>query len=464
MAGDTIVCHQKLDAPSRRRIARRCEPLRKLFGMVIMLICLALLVRTFLLDTYHVPTGSMAPALLGDHRACTCPRCGFPVEVGLHQRDNGAAAAQASWYRQAWCPNCGATGLPLHLAPTEGGQRLLVDKTAFAIRTPRRWEIAVFHLFGLDFIKRILGLPDESIEIKGGDLYVDGELCRKTLAEFKAMRILVFDNNYQPQPMTWAARWENASGSQPSQLAAGTSLLLDGTHSWHLAAYRHFCLETGKCLPIADEYGYNGAEPCRSVPVHDVMLDCEVEIKEGQGSLALGITDSKDHVIVKLPVGGQAPSATLHAAPGFSLPVLQNLGPALTEAAGVLLQPGKRYHVEWAFVDRRVMLAIDGQMVFAPFDLPACETRLPLLRPVMLAVSGVKATATNIRLYRDVHYTQDGKNGVGGALVRLGPDQYFVMGDNSPRSEDSRFWPNDGAVPGSAMVGSPLLVLRPGWR
>ena len=66
-----------------------------------------------------------------------------------------------------------------------------------------------------------------------------------------------------------------------------------------------------------------------------------------------------------------------------------------------------------------------------------------------------------LRLWRDVHYTQAGTNGVGGAVVRLGPDQYFVLGDNSPRSEDSRFWPNQGAVPAQHLLGKPFLVHLP---
>jgi signal peptidase I len=86
------------------------------------------------------------------------------------------------------------------------------------------------------------------------------------------------------------------------------------------------------------------------------------------------------------------------------------------------------------------------------------------VRPVIMAAKGVKANLTNIRLWRDVHYTQDGKQGVGGAVVRLGPDQYFVLGDNSPRSEDSRFWPDGGKVPVSALLGAPLFGFGPGQR
>src|SRR5436190_18289998 len=116
-----------------------------LLHIAVLGVCFALLVRTLFLDTYHVPTGSMAPALLGHHRVCICPRCGHLVEVGLHPRDPGDGDADPRYYRFASCPNCGATGLPLHQAPVVAGQRLLVNKTAFAARAPRRWEVVVFH-------------------------------------------------------------------------------------------------------------------------------------------------------------------------------------------------------------------------------------------------------------------------------------------------------------------------------
>src|SRR5206468_1665186 len=143
-----------------------------LLRIMAVLVCLALLLRVFFLDAFQVPSGSMAPALLGHHRACACPRCGTWVQVGLHSHDPGGDSADPRYYRRAWCPNCGATNLPLHESPIVPGQRLLVNKTAFAARSPRRWEVVVFHLFGLDFIKRLLGLPGETVEIRDGDLYV----------------------------------------------------------------------------------------------------------------------------------------------------------------------------------------------------------------------------------------------------------------------------------------------------
>jgi len=50
---------------------------------------------------------------------------------------------------------------------------------------------------------------------------------------------------------------------------------------------------------------------------------------------------------------------------------------------------------------------------------------------------------------------------------RLGPDEYFVLGDNSPASDDSRSWPSGPGVPSEMLIGKPLAVLFParsaGW-
>ena len=44
--------------------------------------------------------------------------------------------------------------------------------------------------------------------------------------------------------------------------------------------------------------------------------------------------------------------------------------------------------------------------------------------------------------------------------MRLAAGQYYVLGDNSPVSEDSRRWPT-GEVNAKLLVGKPLVVVTP---
>ena len=63
-----------------------------------------------------------------------------------------------------------------------------------------------------------------------------------------------------------------------------------------------------------------------------------------------------------------------------------------------------------------------------------------------------------------MHYTAAGRHAAQ-APVRLGAGQYFVLGDNSPNSDDSRFW-SDGAgrplpVAEASFLGKPFLLHLP---
>ena len=59
---------------------------------LIVVLCLGvLLFRTFSAEAYVVPTGSMAPTLLGHHRELTCPNCSFVFVVGIDEEGQSAA-------------------------------------------------------------------------------------------------------------------------------------------------------------------------------------------------------------------------------------------------------------------------------------------------------------------------------------------------------------------------------------
>ncbi|MFA4964655.1 MAG: signal peptidase I [Thermoleophilia bacterium] len=56
------------------------------------------------------------------------------------------------------------------------GDRVLVDRISWRFSEPRRGDIVVFHppFAGPVLIKRLVGLPGETLSVKNGALYVDG--------------------------------------------------------------------------------------------------------------------------------------------------------------------------------------------------------------------------------------------------------------------------------------------------
>lgn len=84
---------------------------------------LAIIIRTFLLGPYKIPTGSMRPTFME-------------------------------------------------------GDRIFVDKISYRFHEPERGDIIVFK-YPLDkkkdFVKRLAGLPGETLEIKEGKIYVEGK-------------------------------------------------------------------------------------------------------------------------------------------------------------------------------------------------------------------------------------------------------------------------------------------------
>jgi hypothetical protein len=121
--------------------------------------------------------------------------------------------------------------------------------------------------------------------------------------------------------------------------------------------------------------------------------------------------------------------------------------------------------VEFAFVDRCVHLALDGRVIFPPESSPrSCELepagrRSEVRRPLQLGARGCRVVVRDLRLSRDIHYTQYGEHGTR-REVRLGRGEFFVLGDNSGNSQDSRKWPTPG-VPQADLIGKPFLVHQP---
>jgi signal peptidase I len=411
-----------------------------------------LVVRTTLVEPFGVPTGSMAPALLGNHREIPCPRCGHPVIVGEFP-----ANERRNPYANATCDHCGRRGINLTQSVDLPGDRLLVDKNVYSVRPPRRWELAVFICpvdFSTPYVKRVVGLPGEQIQILGGDAFVNGEIVRKATRERDQMLIPVFDMAYEPE-RGWASRWQiesNGATRPPNEreLTDGT-FTLDATNGPVTLTYRNVNLDTGREDPIRDVMAYNaGTGVGRPEAVHDFAVTFDLEVVNANGSIDCVLTDGSLTAIANIHMGSGA---------GLSL----KSGNVASENFLGDYESGSVRKMSLSYCDRRVTVNENGKDVLPPLDVPADPTthgrRDGVSRPVQFTCHAGAVKISHVRIARDVHYRTDGANGID-APYQLGPDEYFVLGDNSANSRDSRVWKIPG-VPRANLLGKPFLIHQP---
>jgi signal peptidase I len=126
---------------------------------VLIAVILALIIRSFVLQAFHIPSGSMIPTLLV-------------------------------------------------------GDRVLVSKFAYGVRNPinnkviietgkpARWDVVIFKFPDnpkVDFVKRVVGLPGETVRIVDGKLFIDGVPTEDPHGEFDPARDFGPARNYGPK-------------------------------------------------------------------------------------------------------------------------------------------------------------------------------------------------------------------------------------------------------------------------
>ncbi len=541
-------------------------------------IILAFVLRAFMVEAFVIPTGSMAPRLMGEHYDLTCPACGFEYSYGwqsdssVHRRDRTSPAG-------ARCPSC-TYRFQNSGKYVNGGDRVLVMKYLYKFVEPKPFDVIVFRnpqSNANNYIKRLIGLPGETLEIVHGDVYVTANknqmpegggtgIRRKPDRAQAVMWQTISDNDYQPDMTKLAAegmyigkprRWEpigqgdkNSDGPWEGT-NNGRNFVFKGSGKSGYLEFRgaaeidqhvdpsqpeHFMREA-----FVPRYGYNPEQyelRCLD-PSVDLCGDLKLSMvvrPTGEGGSAQCVLDGlwfsvkavfdADGTVTVLrklrePVGAAGGSPETNPAKWVEW----------SSAKTAPMSADKGRSVEVAHVDHSVKVWIDGKKVIDKvyfIGLNKLKARLaeayqkPLPIPgARIGASGGPLELTHLKLMRDVYYTdfklsQSGRESLGfltdyaaGGVgdTRIGSpgwgvagnpislrkadaskgedsdlDEFFVLGDNSPQSLDSRGWIEAapslrlhdsegnrqyklGTIPRYNMIGKAMFVYWPsGYR
>ncbi|MBP5620751.1 MAG: hypothetical protein J6X44_01920 [Thermoguttaceae bacterium] len=158
---------------------------REILESLAIALFLAFLFKTFEVEAFVIPTGSMAPTLKGRHKDVECSECGYRFQTSASEEIDSSCNRRTGLRVVAGvCPQCGFTqyfgddkpSLKNDItAPSFTGDRILVSKMTFDQRELDRWDVSVFRAPAdpkVNFIKRIVGLPNENLRVQFGDIFV----------------------------------------------------------------------------------------------------------------------------------------------------------------------------------------------------------------------------------------------------------------------------------------------------
>jgi signal peptidase I len=495
---------------------RQHEGHRDTVEAVVVALILALVLRGFEAQAFVIPTGSMAPTLMGRHKEVVCPECGFTTAVNASEEVESQTPRVVL---SGLCGNC-RNLVRLDQFPSFKGDRILV--MMFPYDLPflpgagplARWDVVVFRYPEepeVSYIKRLIGLPGEVIRITHGDVYVKTKgsdsffLARKPLRHQMAMQINVHDDRYQPRAFADLPQWRRWQSDGPGwrlveprksryqvdQDSAPPGMtwaelryhnLVPDPEQWQAIQNDQTSPRDVRSTLITDFYPYNTGtsidpgnfvgvahpDPEAWIQPHwvgDLTLETYLEVmRVSQGG----------SVRFELIKAGVPHRCTIDLESGIAI---FTRGDVEVGRASSPVRGSGHHRIVFANVDDRMSLIVDGRPVGGDgFEYEVNET-VPIpteadLAPVAIAARNASVVASDLVLKRDIYYTQNpsridyglvwedrypqspvelfdfladpsrfaslGK--VGSREFEIGSDRYFMMGDNSPRSKDSRAW------------------------
>jgi signal peptidase I len=465
---------------------------------LLLALSLAFVFRGFALEPFIIPTGSMADTLRGANFRLTCPTCGYQYHFGYYaptaDHEEGTVPTHSIKINStsnngysgalAICPFCKTqypTSYPQRVC---NGDRILVLKFLYQFIEPRRWDVVVFKNPtepNIHYIKRLIGLPGETVEIIDGDIYIDGCIQQKPRAAQEVLWITAFDNNYQPaddEPAGtaykhWPCPFMPAEAETAWRVDESLrNLNFQGSQREQLLDFDPKRLK----YVLSSFNAYNGPDTDAYSLASDLKLAFTLT-PGGEGRVSILISKYDRTYRADIGCDGLCSITDLYSQKEL---IAEKYAP---------LAASEPVPVSFEIVDHLLAVTLGkNRLIYdqAPNDPQAwgydpqnAHNQSPQVR---LAGQGQSFILSQIKLYRDVYYTsqtfgsaQIGR-GTEGRPFKLEKDEFFVLGDNSPHSLDSRFWETEGksytgkhyragAVPRDYMVGRGFFVYWPaGFR
>jgi signal peptidase I len=351
---------------------------REFVESIVVAIIFVLVIKQFAAETFDIPTGSMEPTLLG---AAT----GYD-KFGGEQ-------------------------------PARQGDHLIGDKLYYKYHPVDRYDIVLFKdpvPIMLDgryeehktLIKRFVGLPGDTIEIRHGDLYVTNHELIEEIPE-KAR---------EAQDAQWrdVTNADFRNGGVPSKdwklSSTATQVTASGTDNG---------LEID--LRKRGSATYSHEAPPDDTPtfpnrVTDLLIEVEVRPLESGGAVELSITEEGNIYTLHVPVGGGEPaSLNLELKQAIRKGLEQKAGPKHAERGDVSLPVNKTTTISLTNADDRIIARLDGKEIFRAYapvepayrDDTEFEAKLAQDTPgnAALTLTECHARLEHLRLARDVYYT-----------------------------------------------------------
>ncbi|MBA4029964.1 MAG: signal peptidase I [Planctomyces sp.] len=329
--------------------------------------------------------------------------------------------------------------------------------------------------------------------------------------------------DWKEDPAGWSAD-RSARSFKLSGAAAGEGKWLRYRHyvpsaeAWFQAVAGNPMIFPPKAELIADFCAYNHYAPNggqRDLPDPFWVGDISVEGRFRLGPVKDGAADGQ--VVIELTRGVRVYQCVIQPDGFLSLRMSDELAGDeefrnIARSKSAVNTAGS-FTLQFANVDQRLCVWVNGRLVefdsettYAPPALYGPQPRD--LSPVGIYAKGREVDVQELRIFRDIYYRADRDSSDGlaypdpvtstdeysrynlGKLAALlsdpiawgaeyeahafaaefpplGDDEYFMMGDNSPRSQDARQWSNTRgadrrhAVPRSALVGKAFSIFWP---